>query len=395
MADQPKQPTANELLFDQAIRRQIALRRYSAGEVQRAAALLSDSEKGLIAALIAGLDGITSGRRPLPGSYTAKRLETLLDEIVTMRTDAWASVRADVTAGLRELAKEEAVNEVYTIDDAVPIRLDVVTPPVAKVIAAAVKSPFQGQLLQEWYRKLESADRARITAAVRRGVIEGRKVDEIVREIRGSRINAFQDGALSATRRDLEAVVSTAVSAVSNGAREVVWEANADILDGLRWTATLDGRTSAVCRARDGTIYEVGKGPRPPAHYRCRSVMVPVLKGSGVVGTRPTVTDTRTREEREIDFRKQAKAKGTSVQAARDAWAKANVGSAPAETTYDAFLRRQPAAFQDDVLGKTKGKLFRQGGLDLGAFVDRAGNELTLDELRKVRPDAWKKAFGD
>lgn len=392
MADKP---TANEALFDEAIRRQIWLRRFSQGEVRRAAELLDDSEKGLIALLFLKLDALAERGIPAARSYTAKRLEALIAEIVEMRSDAWASVRADVTADLRELAKAEAANEVQTLDDAIPIKLDVVSPSVAKVVAAATARPFQGQLLSEWYKSLEVADRKRITQAVRRGVIEGKKVEEIVRDVRGSRDASYQDGALAASRRDLEAVVSTAVSHVSNAAREQVWEANADILEGLRWTSTLDGRTSAVCRARDGTIYPVGQGPRPPAHVRCRSVMVPVLKGSAIVGNRPFVVDTRTREEREVDFKAEAKKSGKGIQSVRDAWAKANVGSAPSETTYTAFLRRQSAAFQDEVLGKTKGRLFRQGGLDLGAFVDRSGNEFTLDDLRKTRPDAWKKAFGD
>lgn len=390
-----KTPTANEVLFDEAIRRQIRLRRFSAGEVRRAAALLDDSEKAMIALLLSKLDPLAGGPIPAARSVTLKRLEALIEEIAQMRQDAWASVRVEVTAMLKEYAKAEAANEHVTLDDAVPIKLELIRPPVAKVMAAATARPFQGQLLSEWYKNLEVADRKRIVAALRRGVVEGMKTDEIVRLIRGSRDAGFADGAFAGSRRDLEAIVSTAISHVSNAAREEVWEANSDILEGLRWTSTLDGRTSAVCRSRDGKIYMVGEGPRPPAHVRCRSVMVPVLKGSAIVGSRPTVTDTRTRKEREVDFKAIAKKSGINVQAARDAWAKTNVGSTPAETTYDGFLRRQSAAFQDEVLGKRRGQLYRQGGLELGAFVDRSGTELTLDQLKKLRPDAWKKAFGD
>lgn len=397
--------TANEVLLDEALRRMLRLRRYTRGEVSRMQALLSRSERDVLALLLLKLDGVTGRGIPKAGSFTAKRLEKLLDEIADMRSAAWKTVRKEFTEQLKELAKVEAANEHATLEDAVPIKLELARPAVGQVFAAATSRPFQGRLLKEWYSTLEATDKRRIKEAVRRGVVEGKKTDEIVRDIRGSKplkrkkgtndAPPAEDGAFGGSRRDLEAVVSTAVSHVTNAAREEVWEANADIIEGLRWTSTLDGRTSAICRARDGKIFKVGEGPRPPAHVRCRSVMVPVLDGVGVLGNRPTVTDTRTREEREVDFRAQAKKSGKSIQSLRDSWAKENVGSIPSETTYSEFLKRQSASFQDEVLGKTKGRLFRQGGLELDAFVDGSGNELTLDDLRKKQPDAWKKAFGD
>lgn len=61
---------------------------------------------------------------------------------------------------------------------------------------------------------------------------------------------------------------------------------------------------------------------------------------------------------------------------------------------YDEWLSRQPASVQDDILGKTRGKLFRDGGLPMKGFVSRKGEELTLEELRDKEAGAWKRAFG-
>lgn len=51
---------------------------------------------------------------------------------------------------------------------------------------------------------------------------------------------------------------------------------------------------------------------------------------------------------------------------------------------YD-WLKRQPASYQDEVLGKTKGMIFRNSGIDAETFrkisVDHMGRPLTLDEL--------------
>jgi hypothetical protein len=55
-------------------------------------------------------------------------------------------------------------------------------------------------------------------------------------------------------------------------------------------------------------------------------------------------------------------------------------------------MKRQPAAFQNDVLGVTKAKLFRKGDLTLDQFIDRRGNELTLKQLASQQADAFKNA---
>jgi len=68
------------------------------------------------------------------------------------------------------------------------------------------------------------------------------------------------------------------------------------------------------------------------------------------------------------------------------------IGQVPAKTTYLDFLRRQPAAIQDDILGRTRGRLFRTGRLDLKSFVDRTGAEIPLDQLAKMHAGAFRAA---
>lgn len=123
---------------------------------------------------------------------------------------------------------------------------------------------------------------------------------------------------------------------------------------------------SAVCRARDGKVYPLDSGPRPPAHPNCRSSTVPVLKSWKEMG---------------INLKEAPEGTRSSMN-----------GQVPADLTYQEWLKNQSADFQDDVLGVTKGKLFRNGGLSLDRFVDRAGKELTLDQLMKREAEAWQKA---
>jgi hypothetical protein len=52
--------------------------------------------------------------------------------------------------------------------------------------------------------------------------------------------------------------------------------------------------------------------------------------------------------------------------------------------TYPDWLRKQPVKFQNEVLGPGRAKLWRQGKVSAGDFVDRSGKVLTIEQLRKL-----------
>lgn len=403
--------TANQDLFDAALRHQVALRRYSAGVLKRIKRLLEEADRDLAERLRLRL-----GRAIADGDPTGERLKALLADVRAMREAVHAQLRDLARGELDELAVLEGEWEHAIMSAAVPVELVVATAPLGRLKALVTSRPFQGRFLREWFSGLARQEQEALQQALRLGMANGETLDDIVRRVVGTRANKYADGILSTTRRNAEAVMRTAINHVSNAARAEVWDANADIIYALRWTATLDGRTSAVCRARDGDLAMQGGNPlpkgaqvlsppdvRPPAHINCRSVMVAIFSPEGILGDRPFVRDTRGRNAREVDFRAQAKAqagdawKGMStaernaaVRRQRDAWGEANIGQVPSATTYQEWMGRQDAAFQNEVLGVTKAQLFRGGKLTLDDFVDRAGRELTLDELRRRFPRAFE-----
>lgn len=393
--------TANQRYFDSAIRHAIGVRRYSTGLSKEVADLLAKADQDLVRQL----------RKRLPKlkgvglSVTDKRLKALLADIREMRLAVMKKANLKVRGELLEYSKLEVQFEARLMENAIPIEMQFATVNAKTLRSIVTTQPFNGGSLGQWFETLKRADQRRLTQSIQLGMAQGETTDQIVRRVAGTRAKKFKDGALSITRRDAQTVVRTATNHVSNNAREKVWEENEDIIAYKRWTSTLDGRTTPICRARDGHGVPIGnkrlpkgvpplepKGARPPAHPACRSIFVASIDGVGVVGQRPTVTDTRTRKKREIDFRKIAKEKGIPIQQVRREWAEKNVGRTPAKTTYNSFLKRQSAKFQDDVLGKTKGKLFRKGGLDVDEFVDPRGKELTLSQLAKTKPEAFEKA---
>jgi SPP1 gp7 family putative phage head morphogenesis protein len=394
--------TANQLIFDAALRHQVGLRRFTAGEVARIVKLLEEADRDLVKQLRERL-GSVRGR---PTDYTSERLQRILEDVRVARREAFALMRGQLSPTLRKLARMEADFEGALLRESIPFTIELATVQPEQLRAIVTTQPFAGANLGQWYSSLATSDQGNLTRAIQLGLSQGENLDQIVRRVAGTRSAGFRDGVLALNRRNAETVVRTAINGVSNAAREAVWTQNADIISALRWTSVLDGRTSPVCRGRDGALAPVTPGgplpdgavpldppgARPPAHPGCRSVMVAQVDGVAAVGTRPTVTDTRTRERREVDFRREAKKSGLPIQEVRKRWADRNIGFTPASTNYNSWLRTQPPAFQADVLGPARARLFREGGLSLDQFVDATGRQYTLAELARDNARAFARA---
>ena len=71
-------------------------------------------------------------------------------------------------------------------------------------------------------------------------------------------------------------------------------------------------------------------------------------------------------------------------------------GQVQADTSYYEWIKTQPAAFQDAVIGKSRAKLFRDGGMTPEQFSElQIGNNFkprTLDQLRQMVPEAFGRA---
>jgi len=54
-------------------------------------------------------------------------------------------------------------------------------------------------------------------------------------------------------------------------------------------------------------------------------------------------------------------------------------------------MRSQPDWFIESSLGKTRAKLFKEGGLSIDKFTDMNGRPLTLKEMKQL--DSYDAAF--
>lgn len=353
-------PTANESLLDAAISHQIGIMRFSTATVRKAIALLNRVDSRLVAEInrIDPSEG--------PGSWSQMRLEKLLDAVRVILKEAYNGITGTIDDDVRALGAYEAVYQGDLFKKVIPVAVDIVTPAPAQIYAAIHARPFQGMILKEWYSGLEEGTQRRLRDAIRMGYVEGRTTDQIVRDLLGTRSQNYADGVLEGSRRGVEMVARTALNHTANVARNQVYRENSSVIKGVRWVATLDSRTSAVCRGRDGTVYPVDSGPRPPGHPNCRSSTAPVLKSW--------------------------KEMGISLKEAPEGTRASMDGQVPASETYDSWLRKQSKDFQEDILGVTKGKLFRDGGLTLDRFVDAKGKEYSLLDLKRRDAAAFERA---
>lgn len=391
---------ANEIYRDSAIRHQIGVRRYQSGLVKDVSKVLSEADRELSMLLRTRIP-------PFKGEevdYRGKRWQSLLDDIRRQRGLLIDDLAERTTGQLNLFANAEVSREVSVLNASLPISYNFASVSQYLIAAVVTSKPFSGQLLKDWFETLKRAEATRLIGAIQTGMVTGQSTDDIVRRVVGTRAQQYTDGILAISRRDATAIVRTATNHVSNAARDLVWQENSDVITAKVWVATLDGRTSAGCRARDGRATPVGAnklppnllplvptGITPPAHMNCRSTMIAYIDGIGLIGNRPYVTDTRTTRERNVDFRRIAKEEGRPIAEVRKEWIDKNIGQVPNKTTYEEFLRRQSKSFQEEVLGRTKAKLFREGNLPLQNFVDRNGTELTLEQLRKTQPEAFRK----
>ena len=228
-----------------------------------------------------------------------------------------------------------------------------------------------GEVVSKAFRGIAVDQSERFGQVVRNGLLTGETTPDIAKRL----IGQLQFGESAKTARQLVAaggeltavadnqimaLVRTSINQVANSASMAVYEANQDITKKYQYVATLDTRTSSICRALDGQEFEYGKGPTPPQHFSCRSKVVAVIDYENL-GFTPPPEGTRASKDGQVD----------------------------GNINYSQWLLKQPLAEQEKVLGKGKVPYFNKLAEKYGErnaivkLVRDDGSELTLEQLRK------------
>lgn len=368
---------ANDDIRDDLVRRRADILAYSKSLARRIRAILNRGEPVLRRELKARLERAAALGYD-PGPRTTERLRAIERLIREVNRPTFAEIDQLVRSDLLALANGETAAAAALIQSELPVLVALRLPDTDALRDIVFRRPMQNRLLRDWLGQFEANDRRRFMDEIRQGLIFDETPTQIARRIFGSQSAGGTDGVREITRRGAQTLANTATAAVFNGTLQELYTRNRRIVRTELYVATLDSRTTPICRSLDGKVFPVGEGPRPPIHMNCRSVRVPVIDGRGV-GTRPADAAT----ERELA--------GLRGPARRRAVARL-VGQVPADTTYAQWLRRQASAFQNEVLGPTRARLFRRGEVDLDGFVDDRGRELTLRQLYEREPGAFQRS---
>jgi hypothetical protein len=343
--------TLNQQLADGFVRRDLAARREERQHRRAVWAALALLEADLLAALKAN--------DPTDFTLVTRRrraVEALMaDELDPLIQTRYAAIAARVETALVRLARDEA--------GAVPVLVAGVTDeetvqevPSASAVrrrvtdglfpSAATATDLSTTGADWWQRQADSLSQ-RLGDSLTVGVTREETLTQLAQRIRGTSENGFTDGLMAKARTDAARLLTTQTTQAVSAGRVAVAEGHTDQFV-LEHSSIIDSRTSIVCLGRNGLRYRSAPPHEGighsipylggvPYHNSCRSSILSVFVGGGAV-----------RQE-----------------------------------TLTAWLHRQGAAVQEDLLGPGRARLFRAGTLrstrDLLDAV--TGRPLTLDEL--------------
>lgn len=186
--------------------------------------------------------------------------------------------------------------------------------------------PANGMYLLPLLKTFTTTAQAGTENAIRKAWANGDAVEETAANIIG---NSAKQG----TSSQLQRVAVQAAAVISTAIQHTASMTGAGVLSALYgeyvWRSVIDGRTSDICRDRNGRRYKFGNGPLPPAHMNCRSHISPVV----------------------------------------------GPDNAPDEGFYE-WAARQPEAVRNDILGKGAAR-------PKGETKYRARKALTLDQYKR------------
>ncbi len=385
-------PSANDKFFDLITTRSIEIERLKVHSAQTIIRDLQELEKELVVQLTK-ID-VTGVRAT---SYQQQRLKALLDQTRYVIREQYNLINQKVKVTSRQLMKSESTFVADAINSVIGVDVSTVALTTEQIGSLMQDLHLFGSASSKWWDKQSADLYFKFGSEIRKGMFAGETLSDLVRRVRGRRENGFKDGIMQASYRNATALVRTSVQSAANAARDATYKGNDDVLKGVVWVSTLDGRTTPLCIARDHREYTLAHesvGGAPPwdagpgrLHWNCRSTSVPIVKswqelGSIRTGGRPT--------DAEGIFKNRLKEKGFSDEAIDGVMQNARAsmdGQVPAKMSFEDWVKTKSSDFQDQVFGARRAQLFRDGKLTAKDLLSQEGRPLTLKQLAERAED--------
>jgi len=343
------------VISDALLAHHLDILRLEAGVRARVLSLLNQLQHELIARI--ATEDLTA--------FGKARTASLLKQATEVIDSYFARMQGELDLDMTRVAELTASHTAGTITDVFAADLSASLPTATYLERLASNLLIQGAPSAEWWSR-QSLDTAfRFANAVRQGILAGDTNETIVARVAGSR--GFP-GVMDVSRTNARSLVHTSIQAVANEARLETFRKNDDVIESLVWLATLDSLTCELCGARDQLAYTLDDqepidhdlswdGGPGSIHWGCRCVIS---------------VQTKTFKELGIDIPEP----DAGTRASSD-------GPVSSDTTFQDFLDRQGAAFQDEYFGEGRAELYRENKLTLEQMMEFGRNPLTLGELEE------------
>lgn len=348
-------PTANDAIVDKTIAHQIRVERVKDQHVREAIRYL---ETEVLPDITIRTEAAIDAVRRRGNRVDVNKLKGLNRNLAMITQTLAAGIQETkknvVVPNAGEIGLVEAQSIVRIMESSVEgitVGFNRISPSsVAKIIRT---KPYEGAVLNQWWKKLSVDSQADLVRNVKQGIIQGQTNKEIINRVTGTQSSS---GVYGRMKNSVDTQVRTLTNNTVTQVREQTYEENRSRIKGVEWLATLDGRTSLICAGLDGQIFPINSGPRPPAHFNCRSTTVPVLKGFSEFGLKNPPASTR---------------------ASLD-------GQVSADVKYPEWLKGQPKDIQLQVLGPTRRKLWLDGEIKIEKFTSKDLRPISVADLKKM-----------
>jgi len=205
-------------------------------------------------------------------------------------------------------------------------------------------TPLGGAFYQTSFADLGASLVSGIRNILLGGLMSGEGVAPVARRLQGL---------LGGARYKSERIVRSEFGRVANQAALTSFAQNSDVIQAVQWISTLDDATCLQCGELDARTWEsFAAAPVPVAdtHPNCRCRLIPVVKGAEDLGL----------------------PEGTRASFN---------GQVPASLDYETWFDQQDDAFQREVLGPTRYRLYASGQADLSDFATASGVRRVRDVL--------------
>lgn len=336
---------------------------------------------------------------------TLQQLKKINEKLVKIRAQAFSDAQKNVENESKKLAENESKwGKRVTKEMTGEKKLN--EPEQLQLNLVVENTLSSGRTLQQWFLKIAYDDAARIETVVQQGFSSGLSIDEIVRQIIGTKANDYRDGIFNTTRNEANNIARTICNGIANSAKMAFYQANDDVITGVEILSTLDGRTCPVCASLDRKRYKMDETPPSlPLHHQCRCVLLPVTPASDFADEqRPMVNADFMAEakrnysakypDKNFDDLATSTKKKYYYQAMREFEKKtgkpAYTQSDGAVSFRDYFNEHMTEQQRKDWLGPERYKLWKRGRISLDKFIPPYPQKrLTVKELKKLDKESF------